>query len=161
MLRLFLLRHAHAPRNGSQTDRERELDQQGFEEAGKVAIFLKDYQIDKIIASDAPRVKQTLTKLTSVSKPIFTPELYNANDSEVLEQIKKIQPAIYNLMVVGHNPGITSVIDLFNIEYEDTRQYSLTHNFNVTAKLVIVTFDSENWNDVSRATAKIESLFYP
>ena len=161
MLRLFLLRHAHAPKAEGQTDRERELDQKGYEEAEIVSSFLKDYKIDKVIASDAPRVKQTLSKLVNIPKPTFTSELYNAENHEILSLLKKSQPSISNLMIVGHNPGITSVIDLFNVEYKDTRQYSLTHNFNVTAKLVIVNFHSDNWNDADHAVAKIENLFYP
>lgn len=161
MLRLFLLRHAHAPRAPEQTDRERELDEKGYEEATAVNAFLKDYTLDMVIASDAPRVKQTLTKLHGIPEPSYIPELYNANDHEVLEQIKQIKSTIYNLMIVGHNPGITSIIDLLNVEYKDANQFSLTHNFNVTAKLVILNIQTDSWNDVDRAIAKVETLFYP
>lgn len=163
---LYLLRHGDAPHARGETDADRKLNSLGYSESEKVAKYLNAHQlqITHIVSSDSIRTRQTVGKIleTYQYKPdiTFTPKLYNASGHEILECINAQASKNNSLMIVGHNPGITSVIDLIHCS-GDSESVIKSRNFEITCKLVKISFDSNDWRDLGISQAAIESVFFP
>ncbi len=163
---LFLLRHGHAPRAMNESDADRKLSALGYKEAEQVGDFLnkKELKIELIKSSDSIRTKQTVAKLLEVYsssvKTTFLRELYNVSSYEVLEEIKNTENSISSLMMVGHNPGITAILDLLN-PTGTSEQVFMSRNYEITCKLVVIKIDIKKWNDIDFSPSKINAVFYP
>lgn len=165
MKRLFLLRHGEAPRKQGESDKQRMLNSYGKKEALSVGSHMlsKKYMPDLVISSDAPRTVQTLEIVSAAvgtSKIIFTVDLYNVSGHQVLEVIEHSLNDINHLMIVGHNPSITSVLDL--LAPKSTREGLIkSRNYEVTGKLVVIDSDAESWATISKANNKIVDVYFP
>ncbi len=166
MKRLFLLRHANAPRGSNESDADRKLNDLGYKEAAELGNFLMHNNaiLDLVKSSDSIRTRQTLGKIFEVipkkPKTLFTHELYNVSGHEILETIKSSDQAITNLMIVGHNPGITSVLDL--IDPSASADTTLkARNYEVTCKLVILKCFCTDWAEVGFCKTEIDNVFFP
>jgi phosphohistidine phosphatase len=163
--RLFLLRHAEAPRKQGDTDRQRKLNGKGKKESISVGsyMFSRKYKPELTISSDSPRTIETVEIVNSVlkaNKAIFTVDLYNASSHQVLEIIEHSLDDINNLMIVGHNPSITSVLDL--LDAKATRDDLIkSRNYEFTGKLVVVDSDARCWNEISNANNNIVDVYFP
>lgn len=165
MKRLFLLRHGEAPRKQGDTDRQRRLSVNGKKEAMSVGSYMisKSYKPEQTVSSDSPRTIETFELLNSVinsNRAIFTVDLYNVSGHQVLEIIEHSQDDTNNLMIVGHNPSITSVLDLLSAKA--TRDNLIkSRDYEVTGKLVVIDSDAENWSKISKANNKIVDVYFP
>lgn len=163
---LFLLRHGNAPRAANESDADRKLSQLGYKEAEQVADFLNisTNPIDLIKSSDSVRTRQTVSKLlenfSSKPKVEFTSGLYNVSGYEILEIIKSTSTEINNLMIVGHNPGITSILDLIN-PTGNSQDILRARDYEVTCKMVVVKLEQSDWETIDLKPSTIESVFYP
>jgi phosphohistidine phosphatase len=163
---LFLLRHGDAPRAQHESDSDRKLSTIGYREAEQVAEFIhkNNLNIDLIKSSDSIRTRQTVSKLlesySQKPKTIFTRDLYNVSGYEILDLIKSTESSINNLMVVGHNPGITSILDLINPQ-GSSEDILKSRNYEVTCKLVIIACNISDWSELDITSCKFQSVFYP
>ncbi len=164
MKKLFLLRHGNAPRVHNESDSDRKLNELGYKEAAEVAEFLNanKWNIDLIKSSDSIRTRQTVSKLLEYAKTktTFSRELYNASGNEILEEIKNTSDSVLNLLVVGHNPGITSVLDLINPASSSDDAIG-ARNYEVTCKLVVVECDLDQWSNIDLSKCSIKNVFFP
>ena len=127
MKRLILMRHAKAERHSTQgTDETRALSRRGIEDAHRVGEFLQKqgYQPSLIIHSTASRTKETAWAICEDLKPAPMAEgldaLYLATETEVLNVIKRAEPTVDILMIVGHNPGIGDLSQTMMNSHEDS-----------------------------------------
>jgi len=122
---IVLIRHGEsADKQANQTDFDRILTVRGAESIHRLGMRLKEEKIfpDGIISSDAVRTVQTTRALSSI---LETPEpsihfqhsLYNSPDEKYLDCISGIEKEFGLLMLVGHNPSISSVIGRITGEY--------------------------------------------
>jgi phosphohistidine phosphatase len=166
MHHLFLLRHADAPRKQSETDADRVLSSHGYIEAEKTAQFLNRYKIDisNIASSDSIRTRQTVGKIMESyayhPNIRFLNNLYNASGHEILEYITSQDGSVKNLMVVGHNPGITTVLDLINPKGSSS-DIIRSKNFEVTCKIVCIEGNFDSWSEINETNTRITQVFYP
>lgn len=106
MRTLYLLRHAESPMSFAQKDSERSLSDYGRQQAGQIAIHLKD--IDLALCSSATRTQETLENAinsgASAKEIKMIDNLYNASMETILDEIRSANAQ--NLLIVAHNPGI-------------------------------------------------------
>ncbi len=119
MKQLYLVRHAKSAwDNPSLSDIERPLNKRGLKNAPDMADRLEALgtKVDLIISSPANRALTTAQYLASAigydkQQIKQQPSLYFEGTSSMLTAIKGTSSDIQSLMLVGHNPDMTS---LFN-----------------------------------------------
>ena len=127
MKRLILMRHARAERRGEDgSDEGRALHPKGLTTAQKAGRYLREegYKPELIIHSNAKRTVQTAWAVCEELKPAPMTEglnaLYLAPAEDVLKIIRRTEPTVNTLIVVGHNPGISDLtINLMDRQASD------------------------------------------
>lgn len=117
---LTLIRHAEAgSAHGSRIrDCDRPLTERGRKDARQLGARLTgiDFAADRIWCSDAERAVVSAKILSNAMKlPAefleLRPSLYLAHTSALGEMIAEAHPEIRSLVVVGHNPGLSELVD--------------------------------------------------
>ena len=166
MKRLILVRHGHAVLLSGQTDFERSLTKTGYEEALKAAEYLnsKSYHVDALFSSHADRALETARIIFDQDEKIdeikIVEEFYNCTEETLLGFIRNLDPSINSIIIVGHNPAITSIITKFKINFDRSKLVSAL-NYEVTAKVVTIEFESHHWNGIENANVGLLDVFYP
>lgn len=151
--RLHLLRHATTEdARPGHPDRDRRLTEQGTEQARAVGEHLRAAGLvaDQLWLSPATRTRQTVTALGLDVEPVVQPGLYEAGVEEVLRLIAGCDPAVRDLLVVGHNPAMVGLAwELCPAEAPE--QETLARRFPPAS---LVSLDLEGpWSDPGPATA--------
>lgn len=157
---LVLLRHAKASHDElGGADFERPLSARGKQEADQIAQQLKaaELSIDAIVTSPAERAYDTAQVVAGVLEfpvdEILTEEsIYEASVETLLDLIRDLDDGDHTVLLVGHNPGFSDVINELSIE-------SLVAL--PTAGVCVLLFDAPHWIDVSASNSLKRSLFSP
>ena len=117
MNKLLLMRHARAAWSQNEADQERSLSDRGRLEAQKMGQRLRDRQFNPLtlICSDALRARETAEIVGRLlgfdpQQIIRSDDLYLASPDMLISQIRTYANSRI-LMVVGHNPGLTGVVN--------------------------------------------------
>lgn len=151
MKRLTLLRHGHAETRAEGGDFYRTLSSQGRLEVERsaTAIALTRFAPDLIVASAAQRTQDTAAVLKAHlrTEAIIetTPKLYHASISVLLEVIHETPDAVGDLLLVGHNPGISELALRWAKPFPTYADFG---GFR-TAGWCSVSFDVETWSAIS------------
>jgi phosphohistidine phosphatase len=151
-INLFLLRHGEAEfGTGTGGDISRELTIRGQTQLSRLALLLKKSQInfDLVLSSNAKRTQQTTEIVSHVGlakKIQFLRELYEADPHIMLEIINKVGEEVHNLLVVGHNPTISTLVAYL------TGEDFISLQPGMIAKIEIQT---GNWSTVGRETGTL------
>lgn len=136
MKTLILLRHAKSELPAlSQSDFERKLSDKGKIDIVKVsaAFNLLDLQPDIILCSAAVRTRETLAaflKVTEIKSPVkYLEQLYHASASEILSAVNSYSDC-NNILVVGHNFGISTLADRLSNKGAEQMSTSAIHVLN-------------------------------
>lgn len=157
MKTLYLLRHAQAaPATPPQmSDFERTLTPQGLHDAETVGKFMQDngFKPDIVLCSAAKRTTQTAQNILTVlfgkqDGAQLLRELYNAPESELLETVRKADPAHDHLMLVAHNPGVADLaFSLGRIARYEPGTLSI--------------FTAPSWSFFAPGAVKLQKVFAP
>lgn len=113
---LVLLRHAHAePLAPGQHDQARPLSARGREEADAAATWLHAHGLPaRALCSPAVRTLQTAERALAGSAvtAMMEPAIYEASPGDLLEVVEAHRAAGPSLLLVGHNPGMESLVAL-------------------------------------------------
>ena len=147
MQRLYLVRHAESLlANTSYTDYERPLNQVGIQDAHEIGKYLKTkkYIPECILTSAAKRTVETskiLHENLSVKSLniIKKSSLYGASINETLEIIGTIQSTYSSLMIVGHNPTVTLMVNQIS---------DATIDYVPTSGIAIIDFNASDYTDL-------------
>tara|TARA_B110000977_G_scaffold54218_1_gene73814 strand:- start:18 stop:524 length:507 start_codon:yes stop_codon:yes gene_type:complete len=156
---LFLVRHAKSDwANLGLSDFERPLNERGNKDKTIMGKRLKEksIELDSFISSSAKRTTQTSMALAKeMSFPTqeikFFKEIYHASPSEMLSFINKTENKNNNLMLVGHNPGISMLCDYLC-------NYSVDFP---TLGIAKISFETEDWMEISAQTGTLEWFDFP
>ena len=160
MKTLTLVRHAKSSWNKpGLRDRDRPLSRRGERDAPKMGRRILDAGIrpSLIISSPAARAWATAT---AIAKAIGYPrefmhredDLYLASLDDLLEIVNAQDTGFNNIMLVGHNPGLT--------EFANYLSPNLTDNVPTTG-VVSVNIDQNDWNLYDRPATKLIIYDYP
>ncbi len=115
---LILLRHAHAEHGtAGSADAERALSPNGEKEADSAGTWLKEQGAspDRVLCSPAVRALQTCERALAalgVARDIITdPSIYDATPATLLALLDE-QSDSQCVLLVGHNPGLESLVAL-------------------------------------------------
>ena len=155
MKTLLLIRHAKTEeRSTSGRDFDRMLTKRGRDNAQQLAFELlaMNYQPDVCLSSSAKRARETTTILSgSLQLPeyavVYRDDLYLADESLMLSQINALDDRVQQLMLVGHNPGISGLAHYFN--------QSLIAPLP-TCGAVSLRLNAEHWTDLFEDCASVE-----
>ena len=137
MKKITLLRHGDSLyQDASITDWSRPLSPEGEKECHDVAKFVKDCHPfpSKIMSSDARRTVETVKIILEKNKwdsgiLNIDKELYLASAKLLTEKIQSQSESINDLIIVGHNPGLSELSSslLKQSIYLSTSGLSLIH----------------------------------
>ncbi|WP_319475682.1 histidine phosphatase family protein [Marispirochaeta aestuarii] len=115
---LLLLRHGKTHRGGYTRDWDRELKGRGVTQARHIGGYLKKTGLvpDRIITSSAVRARATAeicAEETEYPEPVDArDELYNIDDSSLIEFITGLDNSLDRVLLVGHNPAFEETASL-------------------------------------------------
>ena len=146
---LYILRHAKSDWDDfSISDFDRSLSERGERDVPKMGDFLakKGTLLDKIIASSAVRAKTTALKIAPylrypVENIVFEQVLYLAEQNTIRYLIQNQSDDIKKLMIVGHNPGLTDIVNSISSSKIDEIP---------PAGIVALRFATDQWSEVCK-----------
>lgn len=156
MKRIYLMRHGKAEDGFDKSDFERDLQVKGRKKTTKIAKFLQSKRVNprQILVSMANRTKETAAVVMDVlglNQHVFTEEksLYLASSNSMLDVLYAVDDNINELMLIGHNPGISSLA---------TYLCNKDIDWMPTSSVVAVELNINKWNELADAKRKL--LFY-
>ena len=120
MYQLIIVRHASASWDSIyKSDFDRPLKKSGISDTSLISKFLlkKNFLPDHIISSSAIRTSETaekiIKKISYKNEFETTDEIYNSTYQNLVKCISKVNNKYKSLMLVGHNPSVTEVINYY------------------------------------------------
>jgi phosphohistidine phosphatase len=162
MKRLLLLRHAQA--DGTSIDAS--VTAYGLLEAKKVGEFLvqNDIMPELVLCSPAKRAHTTYDRVfeTIDKKPrlVLEDRLCGTSAGELIKRINAAPLEVNDLMIIGHNPAITSVIMEFKL-LEHNELYLSALDTIPTCKLMSLVFQNTEWLTIQNEPCVIENVYWP
>lgn len=160
MKTLCLLRHAKSSWKYPELDDfERPLNLRGRKDAplmGKILIDLK-FSPDIIISSPASRAAFTARLIAKViqlpeDKVVYHNLLYETDPSTLMKVIHETSNMINGLLLIGHNPGFTSLANLLADHYISNIP---------TCGIYGMRLNISSWSEVTENCAKFLFFEYP
>ena len=157
---LFLVRHAKSSwKDADIDDIDRPLNKRGLRDAPKMGMHLAGFETkpDVIISSPAVRAittdKLIWNELGYESSNNKTEKRFYTFDSQsLLKAIQKINNKFQVVMVVGHNPAITVLVN----------QLTNSNINNVpTCGVAILGFPINGWKEIKNEKGELIEYFYP
>lgn len=160
MKTLTLLRHAKSSwKDASLQDRERPLNGRGQRDAPIMAQHINEAGIRPSLILSSPAVRAWTTAKTIAHEIGYPAEflqqedrLYHASIRSLLKVISEQDSGFNNLMIVGHNPGLT--------DFANYLTPKITDNIP-TCAFVSFEIDREDWNLDVDAETRLMVYDYP
>lgn len=156
---LSLVRHAKSSwKDEELTDFERPLNARGERDAPRMArrFAAASPRPDLVLASPAERARRTAQVIAAQAGLVdaleFERALYLATPGQMLGLAQEQDDAVGHLVLVGHNPGLTALVDLL----------ARAGIQNVpTCGIVRLELDVEHWRDAAPGCARLVDFDYP
>lgn len=160
MKTLYLIRHAKSSwENRNLSDFERTLNDRGKRDAPFMAEILKKKspEIDLIISSPANRALSTAKIFSekfgiTEDKIVKKENIYEADRSDLLEILLETDNKVNNLVLFGHNPGITYLSN-YLCDFE-------TDNIP-TCGIICMQLDFDSWKYLGNKSCNFKFFEYP
>ena len=152
MKNLILIRHAKSSWNYPLQDKDRPLEQRGRDDANLVSSEGIKYLPSEFViySSTAKRARQTVmifskTFLYPIDSIYFRDDLYTFDENKLEKIIKSMSNDFENVILFGHNGGITNFVNKFGDIFID----------NVpTSGLVWLQFETDFWEKINKGKTK-------
>ena len=153
MKRLVLVRHGKSSWDHDVPDYERPLKERAYKDAELVLKTFKHFYkfSGQFWTSFAKRARTTAEifkkELNIPDEDFFVKrELYTFNQQDLLQVIKTCDNNIQKLIIFGHNPALTMLVNYLGDKPIDNLP---------TTGLVVIDFDTDDWNEISKGTTII------
>jgi phosphohistidine phosphatase len=164
MLRLHLLRHAKSSWDDSTlADAERPLAPRGRKAAKQIAGWAAEHDVRPtvVVCSTALRARQTLQRvLPGLGRPEVSTEdsVYGASTRSLLARVQALPDEVEEAMLVGHNPGMQSLVILLAEpgELRDRAAAKLP-----TGALATLDADFSGWAEIKAGQMRLVSYVVP
>jgi phosphohistidine phosphatase len=156
MKKLLLIRHAKAEKDTSVKDIARPLKYIGMQDAAFMADRLKEQSIipQILITSPALRTKTTADIFADhllLPEPFPNKAIYEASQQTWLQVINQLPGEYEFIGMVGHNPGISQILQYLTGEARDVH----------TSTVAVIDFETDDWRSVSKGSGKLEYYSSP
>jgi phosphohistidine phosphatase len=160
---LLLLRHAKSAWPQGVADHERPLAPRGEREAKLAGDWLRAHApaVDAVLCSTATRTRQTLAR-TRIDAPVnYVDRLYDTTPDAVIEEINGVDPEVETLLVIGHEPTMSSLaLGLATEEGSNTTAAErISTKFPTSAIAVLRT--GEAWDQLTPSGAALVDFHVP
>lgn len=160
MKKIFVIRHAKSSWSDTGLrDLDRPLNKRGMRDAPFMAKLLygKGIEIDALVTSPAKRAFDTaqffLKQWKASSNLLITePRVYEATPTRLLEIVREFPDDWEAVLLFGHNPTLTSFINLFANEYLANLP---------TCGIAELDSTAEKWALLGNNNTKLIDLHYP
>jgi phosphohistidine phosphatase len=159
--RLVLMRHAKSSWDEPATaDHDRPLSARGLRDAPHMGERLAQRGIrpDLVLTSTAERARRTAAlverALDAGTLPTVTEaRIYMASPAEILAVMNELDDAYGDVLVIGHNPGMTALVNLLlpHLELDNLP----------TAGVVAVDCEEPSWRELASARHTLRFYDYP
>lgn len=162
MKRLIVFRHGKSSwDNDRLSDYDRPLNERGFAQVPMMADILLTYHVvpELIKVSSAKRTCQTvegIMKATNWNPETveYSEDLYHASSGELTNAMYGVNNDVQNLMFVGHNPGLTQLINLYSNAQLD--------NLPTSGFCILEFSDINDWKEIKYGmTGTLTCFEYP
>jgi phosphohistidine phosphatase len=161
--RLILVRHAKAAEEDvTGGDHARPLNERGQTDAQALKSWLAAQGVrpDRVLCSSAARTQQTLAQVDGNWPVEFSDKLYLASTGDLLDHIHRTDDAVDELLIVGHNPGIHTLLAFLVGDYRDDNDADrLMLKFPTSAAAILTVPDG--WRELGSKAARLEQLYFP
>jgi len=155
---LYLLRHAKSSsQDETIRDFDRPLVKRGREAAELVGHTIAAEKLSKVLVVSSPAVRaRETTELVLQSSKLpteirFDPQIYDADLSRLLMVLGRIEDQNEVVLLIGHNPGMESLVRFFTGEI---------HAMS-TAALAKIIFGGDSWQTLVGGEGQLEWLVAP
>ncbi len=165
---LGLLRHAKSEWDDmAKRDFDRGLNDRGRRGAALIGNHIRTHGIrwNRIVASPAVRVKETLASGLPEVTPIYDDRLYLASPDTIIEAAQTHAGTesgeTDTILISGHNPGLHElVLDLVSPSYENDLFREAMLKFP-TATYAVLECNVDSWTDLKNHCAKLVHFARP
>lgn len=119
MAELLIMRHAKSSwASPGLPDHDRPLNDRGRGDAPRIGELLasEDLLPDTVLCSTACRTMETWTLLSAAAgcdvKPRYEEAIYLASAGDLLEQLQSLPSGCERGMIIGHNPGLETLVGM-------------------------------------------------
>jgi len=160
MKKLFIVRHAKSSWDSPGLDDfDRPLNNRGKRNAPEMGqrLALRNVKPEALITSPAKRAAATARRIADeISFPLSEiqkePLFYHGSISNFISVLKSVNDKISQLMIFGHNPGLTDL----------TNHLSGSDIYNIpTCGIAEIDFDIASWQDLGKNVGNLISFDYP
>jgi phosphohistidine phosphatase len=160
MKKLYVIRHAKSSWSDTGVkDLDRPLNKRGMRDAPFMAKLLygKGIETDALVTSPAKRAFDTaqffLKQWKASSNLLITePRIYEATPTRLLEIVREFPDDWETVLLFGHNPTLTSFINLFASEYLANLP---------TCGIAELDSEADKWNIFGSNNTRLIDLYYP
>ena len=158
MKTLIIIRHSKSSwKDHSLSDFDRPLNKRGIKDAKKMSFELSEKikKVDLLLSSSSKRTTQTSNYFLdsiNVRSNIFSENLYHSSSDLIFDYVLKINNKYNKAIIVGHNPGLTNIINkLTNLKLDNLP----------TSGIVIIVFNVDNWENINYQSGLVEWIKFP
>jgi phosphohistidine phosphatase len=161
---LGLLRHAKSAwTDTDKRDFDRGLNERGRRGARIIgdAIRARAIAWDRVIASPAERVRQTLAAARLGSAVIWDERLYLADRETLFEVLRSMDDGAGAVLLAGHNPGLQELILALALPGDASRWREEVADKLPTASFAELALDIDSWTQCAPGCGRIVHLARP
>ena len=143
MKKLIIIRHCKSSWSDlNLNDFDRPLNNRGVQDGNLMSKELskKIDKVDLLFSSSSKRTRLTadfFIEVINIKKINFMDELYHSSSENIINILKKISSTKKSVMVIGHNPGLTDLVN----KLTSTNLYNLP-----TCGVAIINLNIKNWD---------------
>ncbi len=117
--------------------------------------------VDAVLCSTATRTRETLARTRIVAPVSYVDRLYDATPGAVIREINGIDPDVETLLVIGHEPAMSSVaLGLATPDGSNkTAAEHISTKFPTSAIAVLRT--AEPWDELTLSSAALVTFHVP
>lgn len=167
MKKIILLRHAKSSWDDpSLDDHDRPLNNRGRSAAPVIANWLahRKHGVDLILCSSAVRTRETVARMRNavpdLPEPLIEHGLYHASPEMLRERLRALPSDCGAVMLVGHQPGLSSLARQLADGTENRRCRRAYEHFP-TAAAAVLELDIGAWTDLSYGAARFVDFAKP
>lgn len=161
---LGLMRHAKSDwEDIAMRDFDRGLNDRGRRGAQLIGEHIAKHGIkwDKIVASPAERVKQTLAAALPEAEVVFDERLYLAGDDTLIEVLQDKGGDADTLLLAGHNPGLQELLFALVAPANENALFDEAAVKFPTATFAVFELDIDDWSKLQTECGKLVHFARP
>jgi len=165
---LLLMRHGKAESGSGQPDHERALAARGVTQAQLVGEYLsaQNVQVARVLVSDALRTTQTWEAAASKmpgfdGEVTFHEEIYSGGAAELLALLHEIDARHPVVMVVGHEPTISTLTSLLAEEDSEAGAVAQARIGMPTGAMAVLSGALTDWRGLEETSLTLHTIVRP